>query len=50
MTPAPEGAQRRLADYADADERLLSFFDERYPDRLRSFHDAERFCPAALRR
>jgi DNA processing protein len=34
-----EGAQRRLADYADADVRLVSFFDERYPDRLRNLSD-----------
>ena len=32
-------AQRRLADYADADVHLVTFFDERYPDRLRNLSD-----------
>ena len=34
-----EEAQRCLVDYADADVRLVSFFDERYPDRLRNLAD-----------
>jgi DNA processing protein len=34
-----EGAQRRLADYADAGVQLVTFFDERYPDRLRNLSD-----------
>jgi len=32
-------AQRRLTDYADADVRLVSFFDGHYPDRLRGLSD-----------
>jgi DNA processing protein len=34
-----ELAQRRVTDYADADVQLVSFFDERYPDRLRNLSD-----------
>ncbi len=40
-------AQRRLADYADADVRLVSFFDERYPDRLRNLSDPRRCSTCA---
>jgi DNA processing protein len=32
-------AQARLADYANADVHLVTFFDERYPDRLRDLPD-----------
>lgn len=32
-------AQRCLADYANANVHLVSFYDERYPDRLRNLSD-----------
>lgn len=32
-------AQARVADYATADVELLTFFDKRYPDRLRDLSD-----------
>jgi DNA processing protein len=39
LDEAFEQAQARLADYATADVKLLTFFDERYPDRLRDLPD-----------
>jgi DNA processing protein len=39
MDEALERAQARLMDYATADVELLTFFDERYPDRLRDLPD-----------
>lgn len=34
-----ELAQQRMTDYADAHVQLVSFFDERYPNRLRGLSD-----------
>jgi DNA processing protein len=39
LDEALERAQARIADYALAEVMLLSFFDERYPDRLRDLSD-----------
>jgi DNA processing protein len=39
LDEAFERAQARLGDYATAGVELLTFFDERYPDRLRELSD-----------
>jgi DNA processing protein len=39
LDEAFERAQARLEDYVTADVKLLTFFDKRYPDRLRELSD-----------